>query len=66
MLYKYQYKDEEDKQQIISENTDKILIEEQILFDGNFLCYSDIERAEDFIKKIGPKLDKIAFKLGVS
>lgn len=41
MLTKIQYIDESDKQKIIGENIGKILREEQNLFEGNFLVFSD-------------------------
>lgn len=41
MLYKYQYETEEEKQDILSANTDKRLIEVQNITEGNFLIFSD-------------------------
>lgn len=41
MLYKFQYDNASDRAVIINENQDKYLIEEQNLFDGNYLIFSD-------------------------
>lgn len=41
MTYKFQYSDAGDRQSIIDANNDKILVEEQNLFEGNFLVFSD-------------------------
>ncbi len=43
MLYKFEYKDLEERELIISQNKDKYLIEEQNLLEGNFLIFSDEE-----------------------
>lgn len=41
MLYKFEYKDLEERELIVSQNTDKYLIEEQNIIDGNFLIFSN-------------------------
>ncbi|MDP4158146.1 MAG: hypothetical protein Q8911_00070 [Bacillota bacterium] len=41
MLYKYQYTNSTDRQQIIDGNANKSLIEEDNIADGNFLVFSD-------------------------
>jgi hypothetical protein len=45
MKYKYQYTTEEEKLTLISANTTETikLVEEQNLFDGNFLIFEDVE-----------------------
>jgi len=46
MLYKIQYIDQSDRQTVLDANTDKILIEEQNIAEGNFLIYSDTPSLE--------------------
>lgn len=41
MNYKMQYVDNTDRQRILDDTTDKKLIEEQNLTDGNFLVFTD-------------------------
>jgi hypothetical protein len=42
MNYKYQYTDDASRTTIVAANTDKVLIEEDNISDGNFLKFSDI------------------------
>ncbi|CAB1262645.1 hypothetical protein LN736_18495 [Clostridium sp. WLY-B-L2] len=46
-MYKFQYKDGAEKQNIIDQNKDKILIEEDSIKEGNFLIFSDIKPLEN-------------------
>ena len=41
MTYKYEYETEEERQQLIDDNENLYLIEEQNLFTGNFLIFSE-------------------------
>lgn len=41
MLQRFQYKDETERKQLIEKNRQLILVEEQNLFEGNFLVFSD-------------------------
>lgn len=41
MEYKFQYENAEDKQRIIKENQNKILIKDESLFEGNFITFVD-------------------------
>ncbi|MDI2588031.1 hypothetical protein OR571_13130 [Psychrobacillus sp. NEAU-3TGS] len=41
MIYRFQYTDEASREQIISLNQDKRIIEEQNIIDGNFLIFTD-------------------------
>lgn len=41
MIYKFQYLNEQEREQIISDNADKFLIEVHNLVDGNFLVFTD-------------------------
>lgn len=49
MTTKVQYTDQADRQLKIDANANKILIEEQNLFDGNFLIFTDIKPLENQI-----------------
>lgn len=42
MRYKIQYTDDLDRQRIMDENTDKQLIEEHNIAEGNFLVFTDM------------------------
>lgn len=50
MNYKYEYKTEEERQSILSNNADKFLIEEQNISEGNFLIFSDIQPPQPEVK----------------
>lgn len=41
MKYKFEFRDEESKSQLITEHSDKMLIEEQNITEGNFLIFED-------------------------
>ena len=41
MIYKFEFNSKEEKYVIKKNNSDKYLIEEQYLVDGNFLVYTD-------------------------
>ena len=41
MIYKFEFNSKEEKHAIEKNNSDKYLIEEQYLIDGNFLVYTD-------------------------
>ena len=41
MIYKFKFNSKEEKHAIEKNNSDKYLIEEQYLIDGNFLVYTD-------------------------
>lgn len=63
MLYRYQYVDEESKQNIINANKGKFPIEDQIFFDSNFLIFSDEPRLEERLSEIEDTQDIILLKL---
>lgn len=42
MIYKYQYQNELERQNILNANKDKRLTEEQSILEGNFLLFSDM------------------------
>ena len=52
MNFKFQYKNETDRNEIIEKNSDKYLIEEQNLFEGNFLVFSDIKPLEFIVEEM--------------
>ena len=41
MLYKHQYSNAEEREDIINQNASKFLLEEQNITEGNFLIFSD-------------------------
>lgn len=43
MNYKFEYKSQDERQNILNQNTDKFLIEEQNIAEGNFLIFSDVQ-----------------------
>ena len=47
MIFKIQYTDTVDRQEKIDANTDKTLIEEQNITEGNFLIFSDVKPIEN-------------------
>lgn len=51
MIYKFEFNSKEEKYEIEKNNSDKYLIEEQYLIEGNFLVYTD-ELSEIEIIKI--------------
>ncbi|PRR85945.1 hypothetical protein [Clostridium luticellarii] len=52
MNYKFEYKTDEEKTNILNQNKDKVLIEEQNLFTGNFLIFSDVKPLENQISEL--------------
>lgn len=62
LVFKYEYRDKTDKQTILNDNKDKILIEEQNYFDGKFLVFSDTPREEDMLKDIKNNTDILILK----
>lgn len=51
MEYKIQFESQQDRETIIAENSNKVLVEEQYLFEGNFLIFSDTPRPVTSIEK---------------
>ena len=62
MIFKYQYSTQEERDLIISQNDDKILIEEQNITEGNFLLFSNVPRLEDRIEEIANTVDLLLLK----
>lgn len=52
MKYKYQYKDNTERQSVLDSHKGKYLVEEQNITDGNFLIFSDIKPTEDKFKDL--------------
>ena len=59
MLYKYEYKTNEERDNIISQNIDKILIEEQNITEGNFLIFTDIEVVKTDIELLQNRVNNL-------
>lgn len=51
MIYKFKFNSKEEKHAIEKNNSDKYLIEEQYLIDGNFLVYTDELSDFEMIKR---------------
>lgn len=62
MIKKIQYGIDKSREQVIAENDELILIEEQNIFTGNFLIFSDIKPLEENIKDIKNNTDIIILK----
>lgn len=52
MEFKYQYKDENERNYLLESNKGKYLVSEQILFEGNFLVFSDVKPVEVEIEEL--------------
>lgn len=52
MTYKYEYKTDDERTNVISQNKDKTLIEEQNIIEGNFLIFSDVKPLENQLKDL--------------
>jgi len=51
MLTKIQYQTQESKHVILNANSNKILIEEQNITEGNFLIFSDVKPLENLVNE---------------
>lgn len=49
MEYKYEFKNDTEKNVILNDNKEKFLIEEQYLLNGNFLIFSDIPVEKEIV-----------------
>lgn len=52
MKYVYQYNTDQEKQTILQQNSDKLLIEEHNISSGNFLVFTDETRIENKIEAL--------------
>jgi hypothetical protein len=52
MLHTFEYTNETERADILSNNSSKILIEEQNLLSGNFLIFSDEPRIEEQVAQL--------------
>jgi hypothetical protein len=50
MEYKYEYQDLEERESIISANSNLVLIEEQNITTGNFLIFVDANTSQEMLK----------------
>lgn len=62
MKTKIEFKSNEEKQNILEQNKDKIVLEEQYLFTGNFLIFSDTKPLENQIKELKETVDILTLK----
>jgi hypothetical protein len=52
MNYKYQYIDDASRAALITANSDKVLIEEDNITEGNFLIFSDVVPLENQLQNL--------------
>lgn len=50
MNYKFEYKDEEERTNILNENSTLVLVEEQNIAEGNFLIFVDANTREEMVE----------------
>lgn len=60
MKFKYEYFNDEDRQSIIVKNSDKYIIEEQNITEGNFLIFTDVKPIEIEVKELKVDINEIA------
>lgn len=63
MKFSFEYKGNEERQQIIEQNADKTLIEEQNHTNGNFLVFTDSPPTHSEIEKLKEQNTKIMLAL---
>lgn len=52
MIYKYEYKDNDERQALIEKNKTLFLIEEQNITEGNFLVFCDTQPVQQQVQVI--------------
>lgn len=57
MLHKFQYDSETERNIIIASNSDKWLVEEQNIVEGNFLIFTDVKPSLSEIEEIKQRVD---------
>lgn len=62
MNYKFEYKTDDEKNNILNQNKDKILIEIQNITEGNFLIFSDVKPLENQLNDLNNTADIILLK----
>lgn len=62
MIFKFEYKTEDERAQIINSNKDKELFEEQIITEGNFLVFTDMPIEKETIYINVPESEFIGLK----
>ena len=62
MIKKVQYQTLEERDNLINQHRDYILIEEQNLITGNFLIFSNVPRIEDQVTNISNTVDLLLLK----
>lgn len=56
MKYIFNYNNDEERQGIILSNSDKFLIEEQNITEGNFLIFTDVKPIEQELMELQQKI----------
>lgn len=52
MNYEFEYSSETERNQIITNNSDKFLVAEKNLVTGNYLVFSDVSPIEEQVKQL--------------
>ena len=52
MIYKFEYKTDTDRQNVVTANATKFLVEEQNIAEGSFLIFSDISTLEGQVAEL--------------
>lgn len=56
MIYNHEYTTQEERENIINSNTDKYLIEERNIKEGNFLIFTDVKPIEIEVQETKERL----------
>lgn len=57
MQYKFEFSNEEERNEIIANNSERFLIEEHHLFEGNFLVFTDEKSTLIEMQELKEKID---------
>lgn len=60
MLYKVEYQNETDRKALLSLHSDKYLVEDQIVDEGNFLFFTDEKPLSVQIEEVKVKNDELS------
>lgn len=52
MVFKFQYSNQAEREKILSDNKNNFVVEEQFLFEGNFLIFTDIKPLENQVQEL--------------
>ena len=59
MIFKFEYKNITDRAAILKEHSDKFLIKEQNLIEGNYLIFSDEQPIDNQVKQLQKVNDEL-------